>query len=205
MSTGRWRRRNKCSLASDGQGRSCRKLSDWRMGMQVGSEDWRTRLEGYSDQDLVRNLGKWLHKEEKNQLLSLVALRTGRIRWVMSQSCHWECTSNFRPSWSCTGLSPWLQRRGGHCCLRLFTLPSLAPVPWWLSSSLTTWSFLDCCGTEVANPIQLGPSNLISSACTHLHSRTQWRGRALHRHRQRQRQGSLTSSLKKAASLCCSE
>ena len=66
--------------------------------MQVGSEDWRTRLEGHSDQDPVRYLGKWLHKEEKNQLLSLVALRTGRIRGAMSQSCHWECTSNFRPS-----------------------------------------------------------------------------------------------------------
>lgn len=78
MSTGRWRRRqNKCSLASDGQGRGCRKLSDWRVGMRVGSEDWGTRLEGHSDQDPVRNLGKWLHKEEKNQLLSLVVLRIG--------------------------------------------------------------------------------------------------------------------------------
>ena len=68
------------SLASDGQGRSCRKLSNWRVGTRVGSEDWRTRLEGHSDQEPVRNLGKWLHKEEKNQLLSLVALRTGRRR-----------------------------------------------------------------------------------------------------------------------------
>ena len=54
----------------------------------------------------------------------------------MSQSCHWECTSNSRPSWSCTELSPWLQKRGGHCCLRLLTLPSLAQIPWWVSSSL---------------------------------------------------------------------
>lgn len=44
--------------------------------MRVGSEDWGTRLEGHSDQDPVRNLGKWLHKE-KNQLLSLVVLRIG--------------------------------------------------------------------------------------------------------------------------------
>lgn len=78
MSTGRWRRRqNKRSLASDGQGRGCRKLSDWKVGMRVGSKDWRSRLEGHSDQDLVRNLGKWLRKEEKNQLLSLVVLRIG--------------------------------------------------------------------------------------------------------------------------------
>ena len=46
------------SLASDGQGRSCRKLSNWRVGTRVGSEDWRTRLEGHSDQEPVRNLGK---------------------------------------------------------------------------------------------------------------------------------------------------
>lgn len=37
---------------------AARKLSDWKGGGGAGSEDWRTRLGGQSDQESARNLGR---------------------------------------------------------------------------------------------------------------------------------------------------
>lgn len=133
-------------------------------------------------------------------MLSLVSLRTGYR--VMGQSCHWEHVNAQAPLEQCK-----VCLHGG---LRLLTPPQPGLSP--LGSTFSHCLVQVCFGRQAAHPAQQTPQALLqplaNCSCSpdaHPHSRAQWLGKGPRKTQVETESGRLTSSLKKAASLCCSE
>lgn len=120
----------------------------------------------------------------------------------MSQSCHWEHMSNPRPSWSCArAVSMAAEER--WAVLSRVSHPS-QPDTSTLGNVFSHCLVLRCFGREVCTlhqPLEYRSCSLDAQ----LQSRTQWLGKGPQKTQMEMEQGRLTSSLKKAASLCCSE